>query len=462
MKVLFVSSTYSNYYTIDDIVRQLIKRGHDVRLILGMQEKVTIPDDALKQVCADIPNLIVEPLKTRKNFIKFTRIIREMLNYAHVLNHEEARKWDVAKWFRFFPPFLWRMVSSPAGKKALKNSRFHKALRSLEQRIPVDAAIQAQIRGHAPDLLVVMPLINPDSRENEYLRAAQALGVPVLYSMVSWDNISTKGTFHGEPDYSVVWNEPLAFELNALHNIPRERIFITGAPRFDHLIDQLDGRIMPRAEFCRLAGLDENKNYIVYVGSTFLVTSDHQKNADESVLILEMADALANDPRTQDVQILFRPHPTNSTFLEKLRAAAKPNLVVFPSKSELPDTEEKRRRFHNSIFHSIAVAGVNTTAFLESSALDKPCITIETNTSSETQMLPHFHHLTDARFLETAVSAENLVETVARIKSGMDAHRDQRRAFVRNFLRPREMPAVDAYVALVEELAKRPKRNGME
>jgi len=457
MKVLFVSSSYSNYYTIDDIVRRLCGRGQDVHLILGMEEKTTISDDALQNVRQDIPDLIVEPLKKRKSLAKYTKTIREILNYAHVLNNEESRTWDVAKWFRFFPPFLWCIVSSSMGKKVLKTSGIQKTLRSFEQRIPVDSEIRAQIQQIRPDLVIVMPLINPDSRENEYLRAAQELGIPVLYSMVSWDNISTKGTFHGQPDYSVVWNEPLALELSGMHDIPLERIFITGAPRFDHLLDQVDGRILSRAEFFRMAGLDEKKDYILYVGSTFLVTNDHKKNADESVLVLEVADALAKDPRTKDVNLVLRPHPTNSTFLQKIRAQAKQNIIVFPHSGEIPDTEEKRSRFHNSLFHSIAVAGVNTTAFLEASALDKPCIIIQTQNSVETQLLPHFHHLADAGFLETALSADELVDAISRIKSGVDARCEQRRKFVRNFLRPCNMPAVDAYVKLVEDLGSRPK-----
>lgn len=452
MKVLFVSSSYSNFYAIDDIVRRLCQRGHDVSLILGMEEKETISDDALRHIQRDIPGLIVEPLRTRKVFWKLARLLREILNYAHVLNNEEMRKWDVAKWFRFFPPFLWKIVSTPTGRKLLKKPQVQKFLRSLEQKIPVDGAIRKHIQKHVPDIMVVMPLINPASKETEYLKAAKSLHIPVLYSMVSWDNISSKGTFHGRPDYNVVWNESLASELSNMHGIPREHIYITGAPRFDHLLDRSDELLLPRAEFLQMAGMDDKEEYILYVGSTFLVTNDHKKNADESVLIKEIADALAKDPRTKDVNLVLRPHPTNSTFLEKIRAEARTNIIVFPRNGEIPDTEEKRSRFHNSIFHSVAVVGVNTTAFLEASALDKPCITIQTQTSVETQLLLHFHHLADAGFLETAHSANELVDVVSRLQSGVDARREQRREFVRNFLRPKDKPGVEAYVELLEEL----------
>lgn len=452
MNILFVSSSYSNYYAIDDIVRRLYQRGHAVTLILGMEQKETIPDDAIQHLQSDIPEIIIEPLKKRRILRNFTRYIREVLNYAHVLNNEDIRKWDVAKWFRFFPPFLWHIISSPLGRKKLKDAGFQHTLRFVEQKIPVDFAIRKQIQRFAPDIMVVMPLINPNSKENEYLRAAQRLGVPVLYSMVSWDNISSKGTFHGNPDYSVVWNEPLALELSHLHGIPHEKIFVTGAPRFDHLLDRGSDRMMSRSEFCLLAGLNETKDYLLYVGSTFLVTNDYQKNADESDLILSIAKGLANDHRTKDVNLVLRPHPTNSSFLEKLRSCAPPNVFIFPAKGELPDTEEKRNLFHNSIFHSMAVIGVNTTAFLEASALDKPCITIKTKSSIETQQLPHFRHLAVADFLENALSVEDVIRIVTDLKSGGDAHCEQRHEFVRNFLRPKGISAVDTYVDMIEEL----------
>lgn len=459
MRILFVSISYSNFYLIDDIVRRLHQRGHDVRLILGMKKKATIPDDALQGIKQDIPDLIVEPIKRRMLLRSFTKNIREVLNYAHILNHEEIRRWDVAKWGRFFPKFLWRLVSSPNGRRKLRDPRFQKIMRAFEQKIPVDFAIRRQIKRHQPDLLIAMPLVLPDSADIEYLRAAQSLGIPVLFSMASWDNLLSKGTFHGMPDYSVVWNESLAEELSNIHGISRNSIFITGAPRFDHLLDGVDERILPREEFCRMAGLDASKEYILYVGSNYLVNAKLKKDTDESTLIFEIADAFAKDPRTKDMNILVRPHPTNFGFLEKLHTSGRTNLIAFPVNGEIPDTEEKRMRFHNSIFHSLAVTGVNTTAFVEASALDKPCITIHTPDFVETQQLPHFHHLTDAEFLETAQGANDLVRLVSEIRSGKDTRRELRHAFIRSFLRPCGKPAVNAYVELVEELGMRIKEN---
>jgi hypothetical protein len=103
---------------------------------------------------------------------------------------------------------------------------------------------------------------------------------------------------------------------------------------------------------------------------------------------------------------------------------------------------------------------VNTTAFLESAALDRPCITVFSERFSETQELPHFHHLTDAGFLETAEGAEGLVEIAGRIRQGADSRLNERRAFVKNFLAPREKAAGCVCVDVLEEIAAK-KNSGL-
>lgn len=452
MKVLFVSGSSANYYTFDDVVRELCSRGHNVTLIMRTSKEGVISDDALQITRKDFPGLAVEPMIQKRFLRKLIRYLREVLNFAHVLNDEENRQWDVKKWMRFFPPFLQRLLSIARVRSFLKKRSVQKGLRKIEERFPISASVRRHIQQNPPDVMVVMPLMNPDSIDVEYLKAARKLGIPVLYSMPSWDNISTKGTFHGKPDYGVVWNEPLAVELAQIHDFDRARIFTTGAPRFDHLIDRAYDRILQRNEFFRIAGLDHKKDYILYVGSTFLVTDEITVNRDESILMLEMADAMANDPRTNDVYILVRPHPTNRIVIETLRANPRPNLVVFPASGELPDTEEKRVKFHNSIFHSLAVVGVNTTAFLEASALDKPCITLRTPEFGETQQLAHFHHLEDAGFLEVAENTSDIVRLVEDIRHGVDQRREKRRAFVRNFLRPCGKPAVESYIEMLEKI----------
>lgn len=458
MRILFVSANYSYFFSIDPVVRELFRRGHQVYLTTGRKEKRNFPDDALKNAQADLPNLVVRPLLKRRFLRGIARDLREALNYAHVLNNEASRLWDVVLWGRFFPKWLWRIVNTPAAKAKLKDRAFQRKLRALEEKIPVNAAIRKEIRRINPDVVLLLPLVNPDSLETEYLRAAQALGIPTIYAMSSWDNTSTKGTFHGFPDYSLVWNTPLADELVHLHGFPRERIFMTGTPRFSHLFNRFNEEdVLSRETLCQEAGLDMGKPYVLYVCSTFLVNSERKKEIDESIIILEGARALEVDPRTKDINILVRPHPLNMGFIPKLISEGQPNVFVYPVNGEIPDTEEKIKRYNSSIYHAAAVMGVNTTAFLEVAALDRPCITLYFEKFTETQQLPHFHHLADSGFLETANGPTEAIAIVDRIINGADDLAGQRREFVKNFLKPvgSDKPSDEYFADLIERLGSK-------
>ncbi|GMV32860.1 MAG: hypothetical protein DCC59_00095 [Chloroflexi bacterium] len=457
MKIIFALDNYLKYYSIDDAVRELRRRGHEIVIVLGQDKESHIPDDALQKAATDLPDLKIEPLTRRRILPKIVRFIRELLNYAYVLDREEERRWDAKNWGRFFHPSVWKVVSSAFGKKSLKNPIFRKTLRLIEKMIPVAPEIRQHVKTLQPDVLVALPLISGDSRESEYVQAAGALGIPTVFSMFSWDNISAKGTFHSRPDRHIVWNRPLAEELSRLHNIPSERIHITGAPRFHRLIGNTNGFILPREEFCRNAGFEPAQKYILYVGSTYLLDSNVQKSLSEDALILNIADALTHNPQTRDVRILVRPHPVNTRIIPALKDAARPNVTVFPSPGELPDTDEKRRMFYNSIYHSLAVVGVNTTAFLEASALDRPCITIISKEYGETQQLVHFHHLEEGGFLEKANHAEDVARIAANVLAGADRLAPQRREFVRNFIEPLEpgRSAVEVYADLVEQFGSK-------
>ncbi|GJQ35136.1 MAG: hypothetical protein JETCAE01_11460 [Anaerolineaceae bacterium] len=457
MKIIFALDNYLKYYSIDDAVRELYRRGHEIVVILGQDKESHIPDDALQKAAAELPNLRIETLVRRKFLPKVVRFIRELLNFAYVLNREEERRWDAKNWGRFFHHSAWKVISSASGKKVLKNPLFQKTLRFIENMIPVAPEIKRHVKVHKPDVLVALPLISGDSRESEYVQAAAALGIPAVFSMFSWDNISAKGTFHSQPDHHLVWNKPLAEELCRLHNIPRERVHVTGAPRFHRLIGGANGLILPRNEFCRIAGIDPAKNYILYAGSTYLLDSNVQKSLSEDVLIVKIADALAEYKQTRDVHILVRPHPVNTRIIPALKDASRPNVTIYPSPGELPDTEQKRLMFYNSIHYSIAVVGVNTTAFLESSALDRPCITIISKEYGETQQLVHFHHLEEGGFLEKAKDAENVAGIVGRILEGTDVLFAQRREFVKNFIMPLESKrsSIEVYADLIERFGSK-------
>ncbi len=461
MRILFTLANYHYYFAIDPVVHELSRRGHQVYLSTGMKEKPNFPGNiAMEKAQVELPNLEVRPLLRRRFLRVLTQDLRELRNFAHILKNEEVRKWDVLIWGRFFSSkWLWRIFNTSVGKAKLRNGNFQRMLCALERRIPVHARIQREIEKINPDVVLLLPLVSPNTFENEYMRAAQALGIPTIYSMFSWDNLSTKGTFHGYPDYSFVWNKPLADELVNLHGHPRETIYMTGTPRFSHLFNgsNKEDDILSRDELCRQAGMDADKPYVLYVGSTFLVNSKREIERDESLIIREVAEAMLADSRTKDMNILVRPHPLNLGYLPKFLETKPRNVFVYPINGEIPDTDEKIKRYNSSIYYAVAVMGINTTAYLEVAALDRPCITLYFKEFAETQLLPHFHHLEDAGFLESARDTSEMIALLQRILDGADDLATQRHEFVKNFLKPMgsEKPSVEYVVDLIEEIGSR-------
>lgn len=453
MKVLFVLDNYIKFYSIDDVARALHSRGHAVSIVMGMKHKENFPYDVVESARRDLPGLEIFPILTRRFWRRTTLATREVLNYMSILDHEEERAWDVLKWRRFLPPFIWRLVNTPYGRSLIRKKSFQERLRNWERMIPVDGRVKHWLKTQAPDIVILSPLINPASVESDYLQAALELGIPSVYALYSWDNLTSKGAFHGMPDHSLVWSRSLALDLTKWHNIPSRRIIVTGAPRFD---PWFEGKLsQDRNEFCKLAGLDPQKPFILYVCSTFLVDSNYNKEISEAAIISEISSALQRHPEMRDVQILARPHPTNSqSAIESVIALNDARVHVYPLRGEFPDSDERRRMLYNSIYHSRAVAGVNTTAFLEAAILDKPCITIWEPRFEQTQMLPHFHHLADADFLDIANGAQDVPLILMRLMNGRDERAGNRRRFVADFIRPHgmEKSAAAAFVDAIEKI----------
>src|ERR687892_383953 len=104
-------------------------------------------------------------------------------------------------------------------------------------RHPANSSVAARVSALRPDVVVAMPMVFPASGDVEYAKAAHALGIPTVFAVGSWDHLGGKGLCPLVPDAVLVWNEEMAWEAAALHDIPRERIVVVGAPSFDFWFD---------------------------------------------------------------------------------------------------------------------------------------------------------------------------------------------------------------------------------
>jgi hypothetical protein len=150
--------------------------------------------------------------------------------------------------------------------------------------------------------------------------------------------------------------------------------------------------------------------------------------------------------------LLVRPHPYNELKLERLGV---PNIRVFPEGGDWPDTDEAKQTYFDTLYYASATVGINTSAMIESAIMDIPCVTIieDRYRSWQTEM-GHFWHLMKGDFLEVHYSYGDAVQAIGRILNGSDSKCEQRRKFVRDFVRPHGLDrSVSAILCTALEMA---------
>ena len=97
--------------------------------------------------------------------------------------------------------------------------------------------------------------------------------------------------------------------------------------------------------------------------------------------------------------------------------------------------DDTRQTYFESLYYSAVVIGVNTTGFLDAAIVDKPCVTLMDEQMREGQGA-HFNYLIDADYIEIARERTDIFQIIDRVLGGVDIKMENRRRFVRQFMRP--------------------------
>jgi hypothetical protein len=131
-------------------------------------------------------------------------------------------------------------------------------------------------------------------------------------------------------------------------------------------------------------------------------------------------------------------------------------VAIWPRAGALPVTDEARADFFDSLAHSAAVVGINTTAMIEAAIVGKSVLTVLSAEFAQESTL-HFDYLLDENggFLHVAASLDEHLRQLAHVLGKDAAGAERRRRFVESFVRPHglDRPATPIFADAVEELA---------
>jgi len=314
-------------------------------------------------------------------------------------------------------------------QKLLKQSATGRICQYLESLIPEDKVAANIIRQHKPSaLLISAGTLHLASIDLEYLKAGVRIGLPTFVPVISWDYLSTKGLMLDKPSRLFVWNEAQVEEAQVHHGVPREKTAIIGATMFDQWFRDMKPSLS-REEFCKANGLRAEDPILIYLGSSFNMVKN------EVWLISELKRVLKNSDmeKVRRTQFIVRPHPMNYKYFSKFNVK---DATILPKEGSLPDTASAFQLYYDTLYHSHAAIGVNTSAMIEAMIVGKPVIAICTEKYRATQTdTQHFRQLLGAGALDVAENIEEFPQVVKRLFSE-DSKKEKRDQFVLQYIRP--------------------------
>jgi hypothetical protein len=382
-----------------------------------------------------------------------SRSLRLALDYLHYLQPA----FDDAPDFRRraaadAPAAIVRLAQLPLVRTRLLRRGLARMLLSLESSIPPNPSIVDYLRARRPDVVLVTPFFWFGAGQTDWVRAARSLGVRVGACLFSWDNLTSKGSVCEVPDFLTVWNEAQVVEASRLHGVPEDRIVVTGAQNWDHWFAWKPGRT--REEFCAVVGVSPERPIVLYVESSGYV-------GGEPEFVREWVTEMRahRGERTPQASVVVRPHPqTEGGEWAAARLDRLDDVAVWPAAGQVPLDTASRRDFYDSIYHADAVVGINTSAFIESAIVGRPCLSIRLDRFRKGQTSTvHFHHLLEENGgpLRLARSLDEHFDQLDAALADPRVAADQAAAFVRSFVRPlgSDVPAGSLFADAVERAA---------
>lgn len=235
-------------------------------------------------------------------------------------------------------------------------------------------AVRAQLERCRPDLVWSTVCVSP--REYPYILAARDLGVPVVTSILSFDNLTSRGRLPPF-DHYLVWNERMREQLLRFYPyIASEDVEVTGTPQFDfHRRSEFH---WSRERTLDRLGLPSGSRYFLYS------TSHVSLAPEEPALVEQIATMLRTHDALEDHWLVVRLHPLDDG-QRWLRLTGKSTRIrISHAWDSAPDVEgwtissrEDQSRLISTIAHADACVNVASTMSLDAAILDRPVINID-------------------------------------------------------------------------------------
>ena len=448
MKIVFSATHFGFLRNFHSTLRLLAERGHRVHLVGDRRDQTDgqkMVDDLQREYPEAFTSEIL-PIPKQWLWYGLGTALRTTLDYWRYLRPEYRGATGLRGRAREQAPKPAAWVGRLPGRRLLA-----RVVRGAERSLPVRPEVLKILDRERPDVLMVTPLLYFGSQQSDYVRAAKLRGIPSVLCVGSWDHLTTKGLIHEVPDRVVVWNEAQREEAGRFHGVPPEQVIVTGAQAYDHWFSTQPSTT--REEFCGRAGLSAAKPYLLYLCSSPFIAPE------EVPFVRRWLQAMrgSGNEALRAIGVVIRPHPQNSAQWRDVDLAEFGDVVVWPRGGANPVNAAARADYYDSMYHSLAVVGVNTSALIESGIVGRLVFSIVDPAFAATQEgTLHFQHLKSVNggLLHLASSLDEHTAQLAHVLADVPGRAHPPRAFIQAFVRPHglDVPATPRVVEAIETL----------
>lgn len=457
MKVLFSALHFGNLRLFESVIRELASRGH--RVVLAADERETFGgQDLVEALAREYPSVswTWAPLAHEEPWFPVAQKVRFALDYVRFVDRRYADMPKLRLRNIVRAPRVVRWIAAPAGRLVGAHTALRWTLEWTEQHLPVSSRVKTFLETESPDVVVLASLTVSRSSAMDQLKAARALGIPVVAAIQSWDHLSSKAPLHIAPDATIVWNDVQKQEAIDMHALPASSIVVTGAQCYDQCFAWKPSR--SRAEFAAAVGLDPSRPFVLYVCSTMSPVPDPL----EAHFVKDWITALraSDDPLLRDAGILIRPHPERMREWDGVSLKGIDNVSIHGGP---PIAGPAKADYFDALSHSAAVVGLCTSAFLEAAILGKPVLTLQVPAYRIHQEgMVHFRYLlnVDGGLLDTASDIPSHIRQIGVAMRGDAAVEQRRQRFLKAFVRPYglDRAATPRFADAIEHVARQQRR----
>ena len=450
MKILFFAAHYAYYRNFESVIVSLAARGHQVHLSADERESLG-GQPLVERLASRYPGITFgfAPSLDDEPWFLLARKLRTASDYIRFHDEEFAgfKKTRLTLRDRI-PRAILRLMDAGAGKSRFARHAVGGALRLSERLMPISQASQDFIAQQNPDVILITSMTAWRLPQIDHLRAARALGKRTGVCVFSWDHLSSKALLRQVPDRVLLWNETQKQEAVRWHGMPADRITVTGAQCYDQWFSRQPSR--DRASFCNAVGLSPDRPVLLYVCSVMT------PNPYESRFVQRWIEEIrrSGDPRLRDAGILVRPHPERMEEWKGVSLEHFGNATLYGRNPVSPQAQDD---YFDSLYHSHAVVGLVTSAFLEAAIVGRP---VHTLLLPEFEMyqegVQHFRYLMEVEggLLKVTRTFDAHLHELSSVLARPVERDEQNIRFVRAFVRPfgLDAAATPVFVDAVEQI----------